>query len=106
MRNNPAFIRVLEYVNANSVTLAQIRVVTDEQLLNVMWPNTNGVKPSSNHATPAMVRLCLREIYRERTQEARRQALYDNVAAAIGIAVVSVEALGDRRYVVELDGEE
>ena len=100
MRNNPAYLRVLAYIDTNNVTKAQIMAATAAQVRGIMWPDTDGVKPEGEHATPVLVRRALAHEYRERLESKTRQDVVDNVGAAIGRIIELVEAQGERRYLV------
>ena len=101
MRNHTAFQRILAYVDDNSLTWSDIRDATAAQLRAIMWPDTAGVKPDNDHATPILVKRCIKNIFRERRCEAKRQRVVDLIEAS-GLSVESVTVEGNRTYTIVL----
>ena len=103
MRNNPAFQRVLKYVDAYQLTKAQIMAASDAQILRVMFP-PNGVRPKGDFTVLASVKKALAGVYRERLHEARVLAIIDKLVAAYPSIIVT--AVGDDQYLVTIGDAE
>lgn len=102
MRNNLVYLRVLNYIEENNLTESQIKVATDQQILSVMYPDTNGVKPENENLTPQLILRALKHEYKERLTLSRKQELKTFLEEK-GITVISVEHQEDNKYLVELD---
>jgi len=48
LRNNPVFLRVLNYITDNNITKNQIMNATNQQFLNVMYP-PDGIRPEGDY---------------------------------------------------------
>ena len=70
MKNNPVFLRVLNYITTNNITKTQIMNATDQQFLNVMYP-PDGIRSEGDYTQIQSIKTCLVHIYRERKQAAR-----------------------------------
>ena len=92
MKNNPACQNVLNYIDANDVSKSEFMSISDEQMLNVMWPDTFGVKPLDNNTTPELVRRWIVHEFRRRKEAARRAELKSLVTGA-GFTIAEVRAL-------------
>ncbi len=106
LRNDGAFIRVLAYIDANNVTKAQIMAASDASILAIMWPDTSGVKPATEHATSELVKRALKHVYRERLQAQRMLDIETHIEATMGIEVESVQSFGECEYLIRLGPDE
>lgn len=106
MRNNPAFLRVLAYIDANNVTKAQIMAASDAQILAIMFPDTGGVKPATEHATPELVKRALKWTFLQRKQAQRMEDIETHLESALGVEIESVRVIGEREYAVRLGPDE
>ena len=104
MRNNAAFLRLVDYIDANGISKAQILAASDERILEEMFP-PDGERPSDDHTTVPAALECLKHIYRERKQATRVQNFIDKLKADHPDIVVA--AVGDGQYLVTIgDGDE
>ena len=103
MRNNPAFLRVVDYITENNVTKAQIMAASDAQFESVMFP-PDGVRPEGDHTRVASVKAALAHIYRERKQAARVADIIARIEGAY--PGVTVESQGDGKYLVTVGGDD
>ena len=103
MRNNPAFINVLNYIIDNNITKTQIINSTDQQFLNVMFPS-NGIRPEGDYTQISSIKTCLANIYRERKQAARVADIISRIESEY--PGVSVESQGDGKYLVSVGGDD
>ena len=101
MRNNPAFIRVVDYITTNSITKAQILAASDAQFEAVMFP---GGRPEGDYTRVASVKAALAHVYRERKQAARVADIIARIEGAY--PGVSVESQGDGKYLVTVGSDD
>ena len=104
MRNNPAFINVLNYIDANNITEDQIRSASDNQILNIMYPETNGNR-LDNHLIPSSVKKGLKHIYEDRYNETTKRNIKDKIEELIGKPIESIEILGNRKFTISIGVE-
>jgi len=105
MREHPAFRRLVSFIDDQGVTEAQIRAATWAQLRRRLWP-PDGAQPDRDWLTRAGVLACLRGLFAQRNQDARRQTLLseiNGVLAPHGVRVAEVDARGERRFLLTLE---
>ncbi len=104
MQNNPVFLNVVAFADANGMGAADVDNYTDAQYENVMFANTGGVRPSSDGTTVAQVKKALRNLFRQRRIAVRRARIKQWVEAN-GIPVEVVEYHGGREVTIRFTGE-
>ena len=103
MRNNPAFLNVVNYITTNNITKTQIMAAADAQFLAVMFP-PDGIRPGGDYTSIASVKKALVHVYRERLQALRVQDVIDKLIAAY--PSVTVESQGDGKYLVSVGDDD
>ena len=103
MRNNPAFIRVVDYITTNNITKAQILAASDAQFLAVMFP-PDGVRPEADYTRVDSIKKALAHVYRERKQAARVADILSRIESEY--PGVTVESLGDGKYLVSVGSDD
>ena len=102
MRNNPAFIKLIKYIDDNSVKQEQIISATPTQFLNIMFPDNNGSLSKSEHLTKELVLRGLKVVYQERLEEQRKKEII-SLLKEQGITIISIELQGVNKYLIELE---
>ena len=94
MKNNPAFHRVIGFIDSNNITKQQFLDTTDDQILNVM------ALPVGDHTRIASVRRLVIRVFLERQQAARIIELRGLVLSLYPNA--TAESLGKGVYRLDL----
>jgi len=95
---------VLNYIDQNNVSRAQVEAATAKQILRVMFP-PDGVRPAGDNTEVASVLKALAHVYRERRREARVAAIIARLQAEY--PTLAVASVGDGQYLVTIgDGDE
>jgi len=103
LRNNPVFLRVLNYITDNNITKNQIMNATNQQFLNVMYP-PDGIRPEGDYTQIQSIKRALAHIYRERKQAARVADIISRIESEY--PGVFVEFQGDGKYLVNVGGDD
>ena len=95
--NNPALLRLKDYIETNNPTEAQLRAASDAQWLAVMYPDSVDNAPywdtpgdAWNWASPDLAKRYLRPWYEERRYNAMHKAAVRNAIEAKGWTLVSI----------------
>jgi len=96
MRNNPAFINVLNYITDNNITKEQILGYSDTQIENIMFPNG---RENDDYTRISSVINSLKLIYQKRKRAATVQDIIDRLETTY--PSITIDTIDNSNYLLK-----
>ena len=101
MRNHPAFVRLIQHIDANVMSLDDLRNATVPQVLRIMYP-PDGIRPEGDHLTKELVIRGVKAVFADRRDESQR-ATFQALLEQAGYTVAEVNKTGALTFEITLE---